>query len=127
VLIGGNADEATVFGHGPATIAEYRKYLEADSGAFADQEFRAWPAALDADVPMQYLQLQSDSFAYGAWSLATSMTRAGEPAYLYRFTWRNRATAQNWAPITVRSLHFWTTPSPAIGAPARATTHLERL
>jgi para-nitrobenzyl esterase len=88
VLVGSNADEATVFGRGPTTVSAYRKYLEADSGAFADQEFHAWPAALDADVPMQYLQLQSDSFAYGAWSMATSMTRAGEPAYLYLFTWR---------------------------------------
>jgi para-nitrobenzyl esterase len=88
VLIGSNADEATVFGSGPTTVSEYRKYLEADSGALADQEFRAWPAALDAEVPIQYLKLQSDSFAYGALSMATSMTRVGEPAYLYLFTWK---------------------------------------
>jgi para-nitrobenzyl esterase len=88
VLVGSNADEATVFGRGPTTVSEYRKYLEADSGSFADQEFRAWPAASDADVPMQHLQLQSDSFAYGAWSMATSMTRARQPAYLYVFTWQ---------------------------------------
>lgn len=88
VLVGSNADEATVFGHGPTTVSEYRKYLEADSGVLADQEFRAWPAVSDADVPMQYLKLQSDSFAYGARSMAISMTRAREPAYLYLFTWK---------------------------------------
>ena len=88
VLVGSNADEATVFGPGPATVAEYRKYLEADSGVFADQEFRAWPAVSDADVPVQYMKLQSDSFAYGAWSMAISMTRVRQPAYLYFFTWK---------------------------------------
>jgi para-nitrobenzyl esterase len=87
VLVGSNANEATVFGRGPATVSDYRKYLQADSGVFADQEFRAWPAASDADVPRQYLMLQSDTFAYGAWSMAISMTRASQPAYLYLFTW----------------------------------------
>jgi para-nitrobenzyl esterase len=88
VLVGSNADEATVFGHGPATVSEYRKYLQADSGVFADRQFRAWPAASDDDVPMEYMKLQSDSFAYGARSMAISMTRAREPAYLYLFTWK---------------------------------------
>jgi para-nitrobenzyl esterase len=88
VLVGSNADEATVFGHGPATVSEYRKYLEGDSGVYADQEFRTWPAASDADVPMQYMKFQSDGFAYGARSMAISMTRAREPAYLYLFTWK---------------------------------------
>ena len=88
VLVGSNADEATVFGPGPTTVSQYRKYLQADSGPFADQEFHAWPAASDADVPMQYLKLQSDSFAYGARSMAISMTRARAPAYLYLFTWK---------------------------------------
>ena len=88
VLVGSNADEATVFGHGPATVSEYRKYLQADSGVFADRQFHAWPAASDDDVPMEYMKLQSDSFAYGARSMAISMTRAREPAYLYLFTWK---------------------------------------
>jgi carboxylesterase type B len=41
----------------------------------------------DADVPRQYLQLQSDSFAYGAYSMAQAMTRANQKAYLYYFTY----------------------------------------
>jgi para-nitrobenzyl esterase len=88
VLVGSNADEATVFGPGPATVKEYRGYLEKDTGNYANQEFLAWPASSDADAPGQYLKLQNDTFAYGAWSMARSMTRAGEPAYLYLFTWR---------------------------------------
>ncbi|HEX3470657.1 MAG TPA: carboxylesterase family protein [Silvibacterium sp.] len=87
VLVGSNADEATVLGHGPATIAEYRKYLEEDTGPYAQQEFCAWPVGSDAQVPDEYLKLQSDTFAYGAWSMARSVTRAGEAAYLYLFTW----------------------------------------
>jgi para-nitrobenzyl esterase len=88
VLVGSNSDEATVFGHGgPKTIAEYKKYLVTDTGHYADQEFQAYPAASDADVPARYLQLQNDSFAYGAYSMAQSMTRVGQKAYLYCFTY----------------------------------------
>ncbi|HEX4164882.1 MAG TPA: carboxylesterase family protein, partial [Bryobacteraceae bacterium] len=87
VLVGSNADEATVFGPGPATISEYWKYLRADTGVWAEREFVLWPASSDAEVPPQYLKLQNATFAYGAWSMASSMTRAGEPAYLYLFTW----------------------------------------
>jgi para-nitrobenzyl esterase len=87
VLVGSNADEATVFGPGPASLSEYRKYLQADAGIYADQELQAWPASSDADVPGQYLKLENMSFAYGAWSMARAMTRAQQPAYLYLLTW----------------------------------------
>jgi para-nitrobenzyl esterase len=88
VLVGSNADEATVFGHGgPKTVDEYKKYLFEDTGEYADQEFKAYPAMSDADVAQQYLQLQSDSFAYGAYSIARVMTRARQKAYLYYFTY----------------------------------------
>jgi para-nitrobenzyl esterase len=88
VLVGSNADEATVFGHGgPKTVDEYRKYLLKDTGNYADREFQAYPASSDTDVPAQYLQLQNDSFAYGAYSMARALTRAGQKAYLYHFTY----------------------------------------
>jgi para-nitrobenzyl esterase len=87
VLVGSNADEATVFGGGPATVAEYKKYLQEDTGRYSQQEFQAWPVSSDADVQAQYLRLQSDTFAYGAWSMARAMTRVGEPAFLYHFPW----------------------------------------
>ena len=87
VLVGSNADEATVFGPGPATLSEYRKYLQADTGIHADQELQAWPASSDADVPAQYLKLENMSFAYGAWSMARAFTRVRQPAYLYMLTW----------------------------------------
>jgi para-nitrobenzyl esterase len=87
VLIGSNADEATVFGPGPANLTEYRKFLQADTGTYADREFQAWPASSNADVPGQYLKLENMSFAYGAWSMARAMTRAQQPTYLYLLTW----------------------------------------
>jgi para-nitrobenzyl esterase len=88
VLVGSNTDEATVFGHGgPKTVAEYKNYLRSDTGKYADQEFQVYPAATDAEVPARYVQLQSDSFAYAAYSLARAVTRAGQNGYLYDFSY----------------------------------------
>lgn len=87
VLIGSNATEASVFGHGgPKTLAEFKTYLRADAGEYADEEFRLYPAASDAEVPAMYLQFQDDQFAYGAYSMARAMSRIGQHAYLYGFT-----------------------------------------
>jgi para-nitrobenzyl esterase len=86
VLLGSNANEATVFGPGPKTIGEYRDYLRGDTGKYSDQEFQAYPAKSDADVHSAYLQLQSDEFAYGAYSMAEAMAQAREKAFLYYFT-----------------------------------------
>jgi para-nitrobenzyl esterase len=81
VLVGSNADEATVFGHGgPKTVEAYKKYLFEDTGKYSTEEFRAYPVASDSDVTPRYLQLQSDTFAYGAHSMAQAMTRAGQKA-----------------------------------------------
>jgi para-nitrobenzyl esterase len=88
VLVGSNANEATVFGHGgPKTVDQYKDYLREDTGKYSDEEFRAYPVHSDRDVPAQYLQLRSDSFAYGAYSLVQAMTRADQKAYLYYFTY----------------------------------------
>ncbi len=87
VLVGSNADEATVFGHNDLkTVDQYKQYLLKDTGKYADQEFQTYPVMADAEVPEQYLRLQNDIFAYGAWSMARAMTRASQKAYLYRFT-----------------------------------------
>jgi len=91
ILIGSNADEATVFGDGGVkTVEEYKKYLQRDSGKFWREEFAVYPAASDAEVAERYLQLQNDSFAYGAYSMAQAMTRAGQRAYLYDFTFAEK-------------------------------------
>lgn len=88
ILVGSNADEATVFVNpgDPKNIGEYKNYLRGDTGKFSAEEFRAYPAETDAAVPAQFLRLESDSFAYGAYSIAQSVTRSGQKAYLYYFT-----------------------------------------
>jgi para-nitrobenzyl esterase len=87
VLVGSNADEATVFGHNDLkTIGQYQAYLMEDTGKYSDQEFQAYPATSDAGVSSQSLQLENDSFAYGAYATAHAMARVSEKAYLYYFT-----------------------------------------
>jgi para-nitrobenzyl esterase len=87
ILVGSNADEATVFGPSSVqTVDQFREYLRQDTGKFADQEFRAYPATTDSDVRTRYLEYQSDLFAYGARSMARAMTHLGQKAYLYYFT-----------------------------------------
>ena len=90
MLVGSNADEATVFRQRAQTIDEYKKYLVADTGKYADREFQAYPVASDAEVPARFLQLMNDTFHYGANSMARSMTRAGQPAYQYYFAYNER-------------------------------------
>lgn len=87
VLVGSNADEATVFGHNDVkTVEQYKNYLRQDTGAYWEQEFQIYPVRGDAEVPGQCLRLESDSFGYGAYSLAQAMARARQSAYLYSFT-----------------------------------------
>jgi len=87
ILVGSNADEATVFGDGGIkTVDQYKKYLQKDTGKWADQEFATYPANSDAEVHPRWQQLQDDEFAYGAYSMALAVTQAGQHAYLYDFT-----------------------------------------
>ncbi|MBV8097999.1 MAG: carboxylesterase family protein [Verrucomicrobia bacterium] len=91
VLVGSNADEATVFGLiAPKTVDEYKTYLERDTGRFADQEFAAYPVGSDAAIPEQFLKYHNDLFSYGAYSLARTMTHSGQNAYLYLFTYAEK-------------------------------------
>ncbi len=87
IVVGSTTDEATVFGHqGPTTVNQYREYLAANAGKYSVQQFQAYRATGDADVAGQYLRLQNDLFAFGAYSLAQAMTRAGQTAYVYLFS-----------------------------------------
>ena len=91
VLVGSNADEATVFGLvAPKTVDEYKAYLQRDTGRFADQEFAAYPAGSDAAIPEQFLKYHYDLFSYGAYSLARTTTQLGQNAYLYLFTFAEK-------------------------------------
>jgi para-nitrobenzyl esterase len=116
VLAGSNADEATVFGHGgPSTVAEYKEYLLRDTGEHADQEFEAYPATSDAEVSRQYLQVQTDFFAYGAYAMAQAMTHAGQKAYLYYFTYRETGKRAQLGAYHGEELQFLSDSFPADG------------
>jgi len=88
ILVGSNANEATVFGHrGPKTVKQYMELLRRDTGRYSEEEFRAYPVNSDSDAPARYQQLESDTFAYGALSIARETTQARQKAYLYYFTY----------------------------------------
>jgi para-nitrobenzyl esterase len=89
VIVGSNADEGTMFvgPSGPKTVTQYKAGLETDTGKYAAEEFVAYPVASDAEVHSAQVRLQTDYMGYGAYTFARSMTRAGERAYLYYFTY----------------------------------------
>lgn len=89
VLTGSNADEGTVLPPGPTTVSAWWKVLRSDTGRWAEEEFRLWPAGSDAEVHEQYLKWESAEFAFGAWTLARAMAAVRQPAYLYLFTWKD--------------------------------------
>ncbi len=101
VLAGSNANEVSIFaspivgGHssGPKTVAEYRAWLQRKFGKYAngklaEQVFREYPAASDSDSRRTFEQMDTDfDFGFGAWLLADETARAGQPAFLYDFTY----------------------------------------
>jgi para-nitrobenzyl esterase len=107
VLVGSNADEATVFGLvAPKTVDEYKMYLQRDTGRFADQEFAAYPAQSDAAIPEQFLKYHNDLFGYGAYSLARAMAHWGQKAYLYVFTYAEKGKRANLGAYHGEELNF---------------------
>jgi len=88
ILVGSNADEATVFGHNDLkTVADYKRHLKQDTGQYSNEEFQLYPVSSDDDVPTHSVRLESDEFACGAYSIAQSMTKAGVKSYPYYFTY----------------------------------------
>jgi para-nitrobenzyl esterase len=88
LLVGSNADEATVLGHNDLkTIDDYKKHLQQDTGKYWNEEYQLYPVSFDADVPTRSVRLETDEFACGAYSIAQAMMKAGEKSYLYYFTY----------------------------------------
>lgn len=87
VLVGSNADEATVFGHEQKTVSDYKKHLQEDTGEYSSEEFNLYPVSSDAEVRLRSEQLESDEFASGAYSFAAATSRASAKSYLYYFTY----------------------------------------
>jgi para-nitrobenzyl esterase len=88
ILVGSNADEGTVFAHNDLkTVRDYKKHLQQDTGQYSNEQFQLYPVSSDADVHTGSVQLESDEFASGAYSIAQAMTQAGVKSYLYYFTY----------------------------------------
>lgn len=88
ILVGSNADEATVFDHNDLkAIDDYKKHLQQDTGKYSDQEFQLYPVSSDSQVRDQSIKLETDEFACGAYSIAQAMAKAGVKSYLYYFTY----------------------------------------
>lgn len=88
ILVGSNADEATVFGHnGVKTVSQFKKHLQQDTGPYWKEEFQLYPVSSDADVLTRSVRLESDEFACGAYSIAQALAKTGGQAYLYYFTY----------------------------------------
>ncbi len=71
----------------PAQIFAEGKEMHIPIGEYSNEEFQAYPVSSDTDVPIRSVQLESDEFACGAYSIAQAMTRAGVKSYLYYFTY----------------------------------------
>jgi len=127
VLVGSNADETTVFGRvsplasqnsHPKTVEQYRRWLENEFGEFAGDVWKVYSAASDGDVPTTFIRMQTDyAFGFGSYRLAQAMTEAGQPAYLYYFTYRGRGLFEELGAFHSEELMFvgntyWTSWTP---------------
>lgn len=115
IIVGSNSDEGTRFTgrDSPSTIEQYKKYLARDSGKFSADEFAAYLAATDADVPAAYLRLQTEFFGYGAYSMAQAVTRAGQKAYLYSFNYAGPGNYAREGAFHTEELYFLADEFPA--------------
>jgi para-nitrobenzyl esterase len=92
VIVGSNSDEASAMVdellHGPPTLATYKTYLKDHFPDYADELFRMYPAATDADVRAAFIAFDTDyDFGNGAHVFARNTARAGQKAWYYYFTY----------------------------------------
>jgi len=96
VIVGSNTDEVSIFAsplvkgnsYRPKTIGEYRHWLEQTFKDHANEVFDAYPVQGDSEVPGVFLKLDTDyEFGYGSWLLAREVTRSGQKAFLYSFSY----------------------------------------
>lgn len=96
VLVGSNAQEVSIFAsplvrgksYRPQTVPQYQQWLRQHFPQDADAVFRAYPAHTDSEVPRAFLEMATDDdFGFGSRLLAQESERAGNPAYLYCFTY----------------------------------------
>jgi para-nitrobenzyl esterase len=95
-IVGSNADEATVlfeddFRAAP-TLTNYKAYLKGEFLDYADEMFRMYPAAADADVRRAFIALDTDyGFGFPAHRFARYRASAGQKTWFYYFSYPARA------------------------------------
>jgi len=90
LLIGWNSAEVDyhgVIGNDSATISNYKTALQRLYGQHADDAFKYYPAATDADVKVAATNLAADRFiVYNSWKFAQAQAQTGgKPVYQYLF------------------------------------------
>jgi para-nitrobenzyl esterase len=92
VIVGSNADEATVGVEedlrATPTLDHYKAFLKNEFLSDADEFFRIYPAATDADVRAAFIALDTDyGFGFPVHHFAVNTARAGQKAWFYYFTY----------------------------------------
>jgi para-nitrobenzyl esterase len=85
VIVGSNSDEGTTMVEEDLrvapTLANYKAFLKSEfvNDADADEIFRAYPAARDADVRRAFIAFDTDyGFGFSAYRFAVTAARAGQ-------------------------------------------------
>ena len=112
---------------GPKTVEQYMERLRRDTGKYSEGEFRAYPVSSDSDVSARYRQLKSDTFAYGALSIARATTQARQKAYLYCFTYADTGHRAPLGAHHAEELFFLSDTYPSDWQPRRPDRELAKL
>lgn len=98
LIVGSNADEGTTNVEddlrAAPTLANYKAYLKGEfvNDADAEEFFRIYPAATDADVRAAFIHFDTDyGFGFPVHRFAVNTARAGQKAWFYYFTYPARA------------------------------------
>jgi para-nitrobenzyl esterase len=96
VIVGSNADEATSMVEedlrATPNLANYKAFLKTEFLDDADEIFRLYPAATDADVRSVFIALDTQyGYGFSAYRFARNTARAGQKTWFYYFSYPARA------------------------------------
>jgi len=99
VIVGSNSDEGTTMIGADLRVAptvdNYKGFLSKEFSDDADEIFRQYPAATDADVRHAFSAFDTDyGWGFGAHRFAGNAARAGQKTWFYYFTYSAKAQAR---------------------------------
>ena len=87
LLLGTNLNEGTAFMEEGVTVDQYKEWIERNTGEYADQVFKMFPANNDEEVNKAFADLFTVLlFAQPARFVAENLEQHTAPVYLYQFT-----------------------------------------